>query len=131
MIHLHEDNSSIPGDSISPRTWYNNATIANSTSALVDGAKRDRMVFAADMVIAIPSIVTSTNDLATIKNSIASLFARQDNITGQLPYVGSPYPFVYSATYHLYTLMCLADYYLYSVRHNPWHDDAEVTTDAP
>jgi hypothetical protein len=131
MVHLREDNSSFPDDSTSPRTWYNNATIANSTSALVDGAKRDRMVFAADMVIAMPSIVTSTNDLATLKNSIVSLFARQDSKTGQLPYVGSPYPFIYSATYHLYTLMCLADYYLYSVRHTPLSNATECTANVP
>ena len=115
MVHLREDNSSLLGDPTTPRTWYNNSTIANSTSALVDGAKRDRLVFAADLVIAMPGIITSTYDLPTVKNSISSLFARQDATTGQLPYVGSPYPFIYYATYHLYTLMCVSLYYLYSV----------------
>ncbi|KAF2452898.1 bacterial alpha-L-rhamnosidase domain-containing protein [Lineolata rhizophorae] len=109
MVHLNE---TVPSGT--PRTWYNNGTIANGTSALVDGAKRDRLIFSADTFIALPSIVSSTYDLFTVRNSLDSLFARQDRSTGQLPYVGAPYPWVYSTTYHLYTLVCLADYYLFS-----------------
>ena len=115
MVHLDTVTSSMPGDSVPPQTWYNNFTITNGTSALVDGAKRDRLVFSADLIPALPGIVTSTYDLITIKNSLNSLFALQDRTTGQLPYVGSGYPLMYSATYHLYTLIVLADYYLYSV----------------
>ncbi|KAF2194219.1 glycoside hydrolase family 78 protein [Zopfia rhizophila CBS 207.26] len=113
-VHLDTVTSLMSGDSVPGRTWYNNFTITNGTSALVDGAKRDRLVFSADMVTALPGIVTSTYDLITVKNSLDSLFALQDTSTGQLPYVGSGYPLMYSATYHLYTLIVLADYYLYS-----------------
>lgn len=115
MVHLDTITHSMPGNSVPPQTWYNNFTITNGTSALVDGAKRDRLVFSADLLAALPSILTSTHDLVTIRNSLDSLFALQDRMTGRLPYVGSGYPLMYSATYHLYALIVLADYHLYSV----------------
>lgn len=115
MVHLDTVTSSMPADTVPPQTWYNNFTITNGTSAVVDGAKRDRLVFSADLITTLPSIVTSTYDLITVKNSLNSLFALQDRMTGQLPYVGWGYPLMYSATYHLYTIIVLADYYLYSV----------------
>lgn len=115
MVHLNTILPSMPGDSVPPQTWYNNFTITNGTSAIVDGAKRDRLVFSADLFATLPSAVASTYDLVTVKNSLSSLFALQDPVTGQLPYVGAGYPWMYSATYHLYSLIVLADYYLYSV----------------
>jgi len=93
--------------------WYNNYTITNGTSTLVDGAKRDRLVWAGDMAIAVPGIVVSYNDLISVQNALNSLFAIQNTTTGQLPYAGRPFFYVYSATYHLYTLIGVADYYLY------------------
>jgi len=105
----------MPGDSIPPQTWYNNYTIGNGSSVIVDGAKRDRLVFSADLFATLPSAAVSTYDLITVKNSLSSLFSRQDPATGRLPYVGVGYPWMFSATYHLYTLIVLADYYLYSV----------------
>lgn len=68
-----------------------------------------------DMAIAVPGIVVSTNDLISVQNSLNSLFAIQNRTTGQLPYAGRPFFSIYSATYHMYTLIGLADYYLYSV----------------
>ncbi|KAK4956393.1 hypothetical protein LTR10_005917 [Elasticomyces elasticus] len=107
-------NSTQLGNETGPNPWYSNYTITNGTSALVDGAKRDRLVWAGDMAIAVPAIVVSTNDLISIANSLDSLFAVQNSTTGQLPYAGLPFPAIYSATYHLYSLIGVADYYLYS-----------------
>jgi hypothetical protein len=44
LVHLGTINSSV-SDAVNV-TWYNNYTIANGSSALVDGAKRDRLVWA-------------------------------------------------------------------------------------
>ncbi|OCL13068.1 glycoside hydrolase family 78 protein, partial [Glonium stellatum] len=92
-----------------------NSAVTNGTSCLVDGAKRDRLVWAGDMSIAVPGVV-STNGLVTIQNSLNSLFAIQNRTSGQLPYAGVPFSSlgIYSATYHLYNLIGVADYYMYS-----------------
>lgn len=68
-----------------------------------------------DMAIAVPAIVVSTNDVISIENSLDSLFAVQNKTTGQLPWAGKPFPVLPSATYHLYTLIGVADHYLYTV----------------
>lgn len=114
LVHLNTVNSTMKGDDTPPQTWYNNYTITNGTSALVDGAKRDRLVWAGDMAIAVPGVVVSTNDLITVANSLDSLFAVQNKTSGQLPWAGRPFPLIPSATYHMYTLIGVADYYLYS-----------------
>ena len=83
---------------------------------LVDGAKRDRLVWPGDMSIAVPSIFVSTNDLVTVKNSLQSLLILQ-NSSGALPYAGVPFDQIattFSFTYHLYSLIGLNDYYLYT-----------------
>ena len=48
--------------------WWLNTTITNGTSALTDGAKRDRLVWSGDMAIAVPSIAVTTFDLISIQN---------------------------------------------------------------
>ena len=48
LIHESETNSSVPGDTVAPWVWYLNTTILNGTSALTDGAKRDRSVSSSD-----------------------------------------------------------------------------------
>ena len=88
----------------------------DGTSVLVDGAKRDKLVWPGDIAISGPSVFVSTNDMITIKNSLDSLLALQ-NSSGALPYAG--YPFnealsVWSFTYHLYSLIDIYDYYLYT-----------------
>jgi hypothetical protein len=113
LVHLGVINSTMTN--VPPQTWYNNYTITNGSSALVDGAKRDRLVWAGDMSIAVPGIAVSTNDLISIRNSLDSLFNVQNTSTGQLPYAGVPFPSILSFTYHLYTLIGVADFYLYSV----------------
>ncbi|KAG9848561.1 bacterial alpha-L-rhamnosidase domain-containing protein, partial [Aureobasidium melanogenum] len=107
-------NSSVPGDTVAPWSWYANTTIANSSVVLVDGAKRDRLIWPGDMHVITPSLFVSTSDDAAITNSIDNLFSLQ-NTSGKLPYAG--YPFkqdTYSATYHLYNLIGVSDYYKFT-----------------
>ncbi|KAH7067613.1 Six-hairpin glycosidase-like protein [Paraphoma chrysanthemicola] len=112
LIHIFQINSSV--SDATNVTWYNNYTITNGSSALVDGAKRDRIVWAGDMAIAVPGVVVSTNDVISIENSLNSLFDIQNTSSGQLPYAGRPFPTALSFTYHLYTLIGVADHYLYT-----------------
>ncbi|KAF2851580.1 glycoside hydrolase family 78 protein [Plenodomus tracheiphilus IPT5] len=112
LIHLGEIESAV--SDATNVTWYHNATITNGTSALVDGAKRDKLVWAGDAAIAVPGVVASTNDVISIENSLNSLFDIQNTTTGQLPYAGRPFPTILSFTYHLYTLIGVADHYLYT-----------------
>jgi hypothetical protein len=67
------------------------------------------------MAIAVPGVVVSTNDIISIENSLNSLFDVQNASNGQLPYAGRPFPTIVSFTYHLYTLIGVADHYLYTV----------------
>ncbi|CDO72451.1 Glycoside Hydrolase Family 78 protein [Trametes cinnabarina] len=103
---------SAPGDTVG---WVLNTTITNGTSALTDGAKRDRLVWSGDMSIAVPGIALTTSDLISVRNALDSLFVLQSP-TGMLPYAG--YPFnergLVSFTYHLYALIGVANLYLYS-----------------
>ena len=128
-------------------TWYSNETITNGSSALVDGAKRDRIVWAGgksdilycklecminetrvDMAIAVPGVVVSTNDVVSIENSLNSLFDIQDPNSGQLPYSGRPISSTLSFTYHLYTLIGVANHYLYTVNspHPTYHQKSQL-----
>ncbi|KAG4027256.1 hypothetical protein MFRU_031g00060 [Monilinia fructicola] len=99
-----------------PVTWWNNFTVANGTSVLTDGAKRDRLVWPGDIAISGPSVFVSTNDMITIKNSLDSLLVLQ-NSSGALPYAGIPFTTVlntWSFTYHLHSLIDIHDYYLFT-----------------
>lgn len=119
LVHLGNISSS---DTITyPVTWYNNYTIANGTSVLVDGAKRDRLVWPGDLVVVAPTAFVSTNDLSTLRNGLESLFMLQ-NSSGALPYAGIPFittleqfigP-IFSFTYHLYSIVDLYEYYTYT-----------------
>lgn len=114
LIYLGEINSTQAGNEVGTLPWWLNTTISNGTSVLTDGAKRDRLVWAGDMAIAVPALVASTNDLISVTNALDSLFNLQDPTTGQLPYAGVGFRQTFSATYHLYTLIGVADHYLYS-----------------
>ncbi|KAI0670135.1 bacterial alpha-L-rhamnosidase domain protein [Trametes maxima] len=105
-------NSTVEG----PLEWWVNTTITNGTSALTDGAKRDRLVWSGDMAIAVPGIAVTTFDLISIRNSLDSLFVLQNTTTGLLPYAGFPFNLLGSVsfTYHLYALIGVANFYLWS-----------------
>ncbi|OBT42465.1 hypothetical protein VE00_07936 [Pseudogymnoascus sp. WSF 3629] len=97
--------------------WYLTGRLSEGTSVLMDGAKRDRLVWPGDIAISGPSMFVSTNSLDGIKNGLSALFSMQE-AGGRLPYNGIGYflkgHFDYSFTYHLYTLLDLYDYYTYS-----------------
>lgn len=66
--------------------------------------------------MAFPAIAISTYDLISIANGLDSLFAEQTP-AGQLPYAGFPFatpPGTFSFTYHMYTLIDVYNYYLWS-----------------
>ena len=94
-------------------TWWLNTTITNGTSTFTDGAKRDRLVWAGDMSIAVPSIMVSTYDLISIRNALESVLSLQ-NAAGMFPYHGNPVDNTVSFTYHLHTLINLYNYYQWS-----------------
>ncbi|KAF8583301.1 glycoside hydrolase family 78 protein [Ramaria rubella] len=107
----------VPGQSSAPPgITYLNTTLTNGTSTVVDGAKRDRLVWPGDYSVAFPAIAVSTYDLISIANGLDSLFAEQ-TLAGQLPYAGFPFPTPpgeFSFTYHLYSLIAVSNHFLWS-----------------
>jgi hypothetical protein len=103
-------------DEVGLVTWHNNFTIANGSAVLTDGAKRDRLIWPGDMAIAVPAIVASYYDIDSIEDSLNSLYSLQNDSTGQLPYAGIPFTErgLQSDTYHLYSLIGVADHFLYT-----------------
>ncbi|GIC94338.1 putative alpha-L-rhamnosidase A [Aspergillus udagawae] len=93
--------------------WWSNDTIANGSSVLTDGAKRDRLVWPGDMSIALESIAVSTYDLYSVRMALESLFAMQ-HADGRLPYAGKPFYDIVSYTYHLHSLVGVSYLYRYS-----------------
>ncbi|MCJ1331883.1 hypothetical protein MMC10_008575 [Thelotrema lepadinum] len=123
LVHLGEINSTQDISLPTTDTWYLNTTVANGSSVLTDGAKRDRLVWPGDMSISAPGILVSTNDMVTIKNSLDSLLILQNATTGQLPYAGTPFgqrfqqlqgTAGFSFTYHLYSLIGMSYYYTFT-----------------
>lgn len=97
--------------------WSLNATITEGRSCLVDGGKRDRVVWSGDMVVTIPTIGVSTYDMYSMRNSIDSLLSVQKS-NGLLPYFGWTYSSkthsYISSTYHLHTIVDLLYYVQWS-----------------
>jgi hypothetical protein len=95
--------------------WYSNITIANGSTVLTDGAKRDREIWPGDMTVSIPSVFVSTYDMISIQNGINALLVLQ-HADGQLPYAGFPFNTFndVSFTYHLHTLIAIAYYFHYT-----------------
>lgn len=99
-----------------PLQWYNNYTISNGSAVLVDGAKRDRLVWPGDILISQPGIFVSSYDMDMLRTSLDSLLVLQ-NASGALPYAGRPFGTelpMWSFTYHLHSLTDINDYYLYT-----------------
>lgn len=108
-------------------SWYSNFTISNGSAVTTDGAKRDRMVYAGDMYIAVPGIAFSTYDMDAVRNALEVLFDHQYG-DGSLPYAGPPMGWhgEFSDTYHMHTLLGTYNYVLFSGDLNwlraHWHD---------
>jgi alpha-L-rhamnosidase len=97
---------------------------SNSYASILDGAARDRAIWAGDMNVEIPSVAYSTDNAAYAKGSLEALGSyplSSGFVTGDLPpqtplgttqQPGSTG--AYSASYSIYYVLGLADYYLYS-----------------
>ncbi|KAI1337475.1 Six-hairpin glycosidase-like protein [Xylariaceae sp. FL0016] len=112
LIPVNQDwdhNTSPPG------SWYNNFTISDGTTVLTDGAKRDRVVWPGDLVIAVPGVAVSTFDMMAVRNALDVLLEHVYD-DGRLPYAGPPLGMrgEFSDTYHMHTLLGMYDYVLYS-----------------
>jgi hypothetical protein len=94
--------------------WENNGVIGVGSEVLTDGAKRDRTVWPGDMGVSLPTEYVSTDDLVATRNSLTTLYQHQNTSTGELPYAGPEFNFAGSDTYHMWTLIGTASYYLYS-----------------
>ncbi|SCE21409.1 alpha-L-rhamnosidase [Streptomyces sp. DvalAA-14] len=94
--------------------WENNAVIGSGAGILSDGAKRDRAVWPGDLGVSLPTEYASTDDIASTKNALNSLYQHQNSSTGELEYGGPAVNFYGSDTYHTWTLIGTASYYTYS-----------------
>jgi alpha-L-rhamnosidase len=107
----------------------------NQYASALDGAKRDRAIWSGDLNVEIPAIAYSTGNGAYAKGALEMLGSYQLTsgfVTGDLPPQVALAPSkpagstgTYSATYSIYWVLDLADYYLYS------GDTAFVTQELP
>ncbi|KAG7127826.1 hypothetical protein HYQ45_012318 [Verticillium longisporum] len=104
------DNNKSPAGS-----WYSNFTIANGTTVIADGAKRNRIVSPIDLLLATPGIAVSTHDMLAVRNALDALFAHQ-YADGSLPRAGPPFGFngEFLDTHHLQALLSVHAYVKFS-----------------
>jgi hypothetical protein len=93
--------------------WENNAVVGVGASVLTDGAKRDRTVWPGDMGISLPTEYVSTNDVASARNALTTIYQHQKT-SGELGYSGPAFNLFGSDTYHTWTLIGTASYFTYS-----------------
>jgi hypothetical protein len=93
--------------------WANNGSLANGSTTIVDGAKRDRAVWPGDMAIAVPSAFYSIGDIEFVQAALQTMYDHQ-NADGSLPEAGPPLLQQNSDTYHMWTLIGTYYYILYT-----------------
>ncbi|KAI1336669.1 alpha-L-rhamnosidase [Xylariaceae sp. FL0016] len=93
--------------------WMNNAWLGPGDSLLLDGAKRDRWVWPGDMGVAVPSAFVSTGDMESVRNALQAIFDGQKS-NGIFPRAGLPYLDASSDTYHMWTMIGVYNYVLYT-----------------
>ncbi|PIL35419.1 hypothetical protein GSI_02146 [Ganoderma sinense ZZ0214-1] len=95
--------------------WWLNTTVANGTSMLTDGAKRDRLAWSADLSVSVPGVAVTTFDLVSARNAFDDIFDFQ-SADGMLPYGGFPVSLGNAAsfTYHVYALIGVWNVYRWS-----------------
>ncbi|HEX4787562.1 MAG TPA: hypothetical protein VH372_03810, partial [Actinospica sp.] len=91
--------------------WENDGVVGTGSEVLVDGAKRDRSVWPGDMGVSATTAYVSTDDLASVRNSLTTMYQNQKS-TGELPYGGPEFNFYGSDTYHMWSLAGTYTYYL-------------------
>jgi hypothetical protein len=94
--------------------WLNDELGGSGATILVDGAKRDRAIWPGDLGFSALTAFLTTGDTLSMKNNLNTLFAGQDG-NGCLPVAGWEFgaPCI-SDTYHLWTLIGVSNYFLYS-----------------
>lgn len=70
--------------------WDNSAKAGIGSTILVDGAKRDRMVWGGDCGVSIPTAYVSTGDVLSAANSVATLYGCQNAVSGVSPSACDP-----------------------------------------
>ena len=75
--------------------WNNSAVCGVGSTVLVDGAKRDRLIWPGDMGVSSLTALATTGDLEASRNALDTLYADQGTSAmgeneGMLPYVGPP-----------------------------------------
>eukprot|EP00937_MAST-01D_sp_MAST-1D-sp2_P005346 g5346.t1 len=87
--------------------WNNSASCGQGDSVLVDGAKRDRVIWPGDMGVSSLTCIYTTGDVDASRNSLDTLYSYQNRTAdGMLPYAGPPVSqFGGSDTYHLWALL--------------------------
>ena len=111
--------------------WNNSASCGDGNVILVDGAKRDRMIWPGDMGVSVPALFATLGDIQASLNAVDTLFNFQNPDSGQLPYVGPPIagehtPMTYASdTYHLWAIAgtCNVFAFLSSDRRHTWGVD--------
>ncbi|KAG9249067.1 glycoside hydrolase family 78 protein [Calycina marina] len=96
--------------------WINDADISLGTGAqtvYVDGSKRDRTLWAGDLAIAVPSILTSLGDISGVRTTLGVMYKDQRS-DGALPFAGPNITIYDSDTYHMATLIGTYDYFWFS-----------------
>lgn len=89
--------------------WANNGVVGPGRSVLVDGAKRDRTVWAGDLPIELATADVTTGDTESARNALTALFDQQQD-NGSFLYSGPPLSLKHSDTYHLWTLIGADEY---------------------
>lgn len=79
---------------------------------------RIRNIWPGDMGISLSTQFVSTNDIVASKNALIQLFTQMNPVTGALPFAGPPISNGLngrvSDTYHMWTLLGVYNYFLYS-----------------
>ncbi|KAI1434744.1 glycoside hydrolase family 78 protein [Xylaria sp. CBS 124048] len=96
-----------------PSAWQNNGLLGPGNTINTDGAKRDRTVWPGDMGVAGPASFYSTGDLEPKQPKLNTIAFTQAN-SGLLPFSGPPLSASGSDTYHMWTMIGLYNYVLYS-----------------
>lgn len=88
-----------------PSGWDNSAVCGVGESVIVDGAKRDRVIWPGDMGVSSLVLSVTIGDVYSAEQSINTIFPMQD-ASGMLPYAGPPVNFKgNSDMYHLWALI--------------------------
>ncbi|KAK0661450.1 hypothetical protein DIS24_g2726 [Lasiodiplodia hormozganensis] len=93
--------------------WANNGSLANGSTVIVDGAKRDRAVWPGDMGVAVPAAYVSTGELESVRNALQVMYDYQE-ADGAIPEAGPPLLQKGSDTYHMWTMIGTYNYVLYT-----------------